>query len=95
MCSIYIYATHTHTYVVLGEADGAGRVAVDGVVEEHDHCVEVVQVLHHGGDGVEHGRAVSPQLGARLQLFQTLALEVLEEVLRARVLREVPVEEIN
>ena len=65
-------------------------MSVDGVVEEDDHRVEVIQVLHHGRDGVEHGRAVSPQLRARLQLLETLALEVLEEVLRARVLREVP-----
>ena len=78
------------THLVLGEGDGARRVSLGGVVQEDDHGVRVVEVLHHGGDGVQHGRAVGPQLGAVLQLIQTLALEVLEVALDARVLLEVP-----
>ena len=65
-------------------------MSLGGVVEEYDHGVWVVEVLHHGGDGVQHRRAVSPQLGAVFQLLQTLALEVREIALDARVLLEVP-----
>ena len=65
-------------------------MSLGGVAQEDDHGVWVVEVLHYGGDGVQYRRAGGPQLGVVFQLIQTLALEVREVTLDARVLLEVP-----
>lgn len=78
------------SYLVVFESDSAGYVTLHLVVQEQHQSFEVIQFADHSGHGVHNSCSVSPESNGFLEFGLTQSLEVLEQILSAGTVFEIP-----